>query len=273
MPRVAANGIELYYEERGHGEPLLLMAPTGWPGSVWDLEQTAFFSQTHRVITYDYRGVGRSDQPDEPYSTALLAEDALALLHAIGAAPAHVLGFSMGGRAAQIMALESPQSVRSLILAASDAGSPHGGGGVPFELAVQLAEFGYRDHWPSHLNGEFPLSPGFRAQHPEKVQALMDCILANCAPPKLYLRHVVARGSHYTGDRLGEISVPTLVLVGAEDRRERGSGDHVEAGQKLAAQITNAEFATVAGARHLFLWEAPELGNRAILDFIQRHQQ
>jgi 3-oxoadipate enol-lactonase len=266
MPIVQANGIDLYYEEHGQGEPLLLMAPTGWPGSVWHLEQVPFFVRTHRVITYDQRGVGRSSQPDQEYTTALLGDDALALLHAIDAAPAHVLGFSMGGRSAQLMALEKPSAFRSLILAGSHPGRSGARDGIPLGMAVALGEHGYGlDFWVDHLLEELPFSPEFRQRSPEKVRKLAETITAGQPPLKLYLRHVLARGSHAIGGRLSEIRVKTLVMVGAEDR---SGTDHVGAAREMAATIPGATFAEVPHARHLFPWEAPDESNQRMLEFL-----
>ena len=266
MPVVHVNGIDLYYEQHGQGEPLLLMAPTGWPGSVWDLEQVPFFARTHRVITYDQRGVGRSSKPDHEYTTALLGDDALGLLHAIDAVPAHVLGFSMGGRAAQFMALDEPGALRSLILAASHPGARGARGGIPLDLAVALGEHGYGlNFWIDHLLQELPFSPLFRERSPDKVRKLAETITAQQPPLKLYLRHVLARGSHDVGERLRDISVPTLVIVGGEDR---SGADHVAAARRMAEVIPGARFAEVPGARHLFPWEAPEPANARMLEFL-----
>jgi pimeloyl-ACP methyl ester carboxylesterase len=274
MPTVHANHIDIYYEEYGQGEPLLLMAPTGWPGSVWHLEQVAFFAQHLRVITYDQRGVGHSSKPDQEYTTALLGEDALALLRAIDALPAHVLGFSMGGRSAQLMALDAPDAFRSLILAGSHPGAPGGRLGIPLEMAVALGEHGYGlDFWIDHLLEDLPFSPEFRQRSPEKVRRLAETITANQPPLKLYLRHVLARGSHVIGHRLADVRVPTLVIVGGEDRVLRSGGDHVTAARQMAETIPGARFAEVPRARHLFPWEAPEVANPLMLDFLQLQLQ
>jgi pimeloyl-ACP methyl ester carboxylesterase len=272
MPIVHANGIDLFHEEHGRGEPLLLMAPTGWPGSVWHVAQVPFFARTHRVITYDQRGVGHSSTPDQEYTTALLGDDALALLRAIDAVPAHVLGFSMGGRSAQLMALEAPEAFRSLILAGSHPGAPGGRLGIPLEMAVALGEHGYGlDFWIDHLLEDLPFSPEFRQKSPDKIRRLAETITAGQPPLKLYLRHVLARGSHVIGDRLNDIRVPTLVIVGGEDRVPRGGGDHVTAARQMAEAIPGAQFAEVPGARHLFPWEAPEVANSMMLDFLLSH--
>ena len=276
MPRVSANGIELYYEESGSGEPLIFLPPTGWPGSIWDLEQVPFFSKHFRVITFDQRGVGLSDKPDHPYTTELLARDALALLRAIDAEPAHVFGFSVGGQSAQLMALEQPQSVRSMVLAGSNPGRASDPAGLPLGLVVGMVTHGYGPgYWMHHLaDSDFPFSPRFRAEHPEKLQALADVIELRKPPLKLYLRHVVARTLHNSSDRLSQIGVPTLVLVGAEDRGGEGAAEpYVDVARAMAAAIPDAELALVPRAHHLFAWEEPEETNRLTLEFLQRQEQ
>jgi pimeloyl-ACP methyl ester carboxylesterase len=273
MPYVTVNGIKIWYEEHGSGETLLMMNPTGWPGSVWDIEQVGPLSEHFRIITYDPRGVGLSEHPDEDYTTALLADDTLAMLKAIDAVPAHVFGFSQGGRIAQVMVLRAPTAFRTLLLAGSDGGRSVKSDGIPLTMALDLAEHPYgEEFWYSHLVDEFPFSENFRANHDDKIRRLAKVISERQPPVKMYLRHVIARNSHYVGDRLSEIKVPTLVMVGSNDRKLRGGGDHVEAARLLSSTIPGAELSLVGeAARHLFPWEAPIETNRIIIAFLKRH--
>ncbi|MDE3112991.1 MAG: alpha/beta fold hydrolase [Chloroflexota bacterium] len=273
MPTVMANGVDLYYEEHGSGPPLLLIPPTAWPGSVWDIELVPRLRGRFRTIAYDQRGIGRSSIVDAPYTTALLAQDALALLHALDAAPAHVFGFSTGGQVAQVMALDEPAAVRSMVLGGSNARGP--GGGVPFALAARLIEEGYGgDYWLRHLTDtDFPFSRAFRDAHPDTVRALADAIDRRKPPLRTYLRHLIVRGEHDARGRLGDIRTPTLVLVGGEDRR-RGEGtgsDHMESAHLLAREIPNAELIEVGRAHHLFAWEEPDETARIVTEFFLRH--
>lgn len=275
MPHVRANGIQVYYEEEGSGPPLLLMTPTGWPGSVWQLEQSETLSREHRVIVYDYRGVGKTDKSDVDYSTQLFAEDALALLKALEAEPAHVLGFSVGGRAAQIMALTSPATVRSLILAGADAGGAQPRlGFVPGRLALHMFDPGYGRHefWMEHLSEPLTFNDAFRAAHADKISRLADTIVAGQPPAKLYFRHVIARTGHFMRESVGDIRTPTLIMVGSDDKEESGGGgNHVDMARELAGKIPGAELAIVPNARHLFPWEQPEATNEMLLSFLRRH--
>ncbi|HLG74346.1 MAG TPA: alpha/beta hydrolase [Chloroflexota bacterium] len=272
MPYVQANGVELYYEEHGQGEPLLLITPTGWPGSVWQLGMVHGLSPHFRTIIFDQRGIGRSEKSDVEYTTRLFGEDFLALLKALDAEPAHVFGFSVGGESGQLMAAEHPEAFRSLILAGTNRGEPPGGQGyVPANVALTMIDPGY-DHpsyWQHHLAMGFTFTPEFRKEHPEKIQELADTIRANQAPAKLYVRHVAARTAHWSGDVLGRIRVPTLVLVGSEDGGRSGSGvDHLAEAKHLASEIPGARLALVPGAKHLFPWQAPEATCQAVLEFL-----
>lgn len=115
MPVVYANGINLYYEEQGSGEPLLLIMGITAPGSVWE-KHIAYWKENFRCISFDNRGVGQSDKPEGEYTTAQMADDCAALLDALGIGEARVAGVSMGSTIAQQLALRHPAKVRSLVL-------------------------------------------------------------------------------------------------------------------------------------------------------------
>ncbi|PKN04805.1 MAG: alpha/beta hydrolase, partial [Deltaproteobacteria bacterium HGW-Deltaproteobacteria-9] len=82
MPYQTVNGINIYYEERGSGEPLTLINGLAFPMDLW-LAQIQELSKDFRVIALDNRGIGRSDKPDEEYSIAMMASDAVGLLRAL----------------------------------------------------------------------------------------------------------------------------------------------------------------------------------------------
>ena len=120
MPTVRVGDINIYYEDHGKGEPLLLIEGWGTDLTCWQF-QIPEFSTKYRVIAFDNRGAGRTDAPDQPYSFRMMADDAVGLLDALGIGKAHILGMSMGGCIAQEIAIEHPERTRSLILAATTA--------------------------------------------------------------------------------------------------------------------------------------------------------
>src|SRR4051794_19500367 len=115
MPYVQTNGIRLYYEESGSGEPLLMIMGITAPGTVWE-KHLAHWQQSFRCIVPDNRGVGLSDKPIGPYTTAQMADDYAGLLQHLEVTSAHVIGCSMGSTIAQQLALRHPDKVKSLVL-------------------------------------------------------------------------------------------------------------------------------------------------------------
>src|SRR5215212_2886942 len=100
MSTVTVNDVELYYEEHGNGDPLLLVMGLAADSTAW-LFQLPAFSERYRTIVFDNRGVGRSAKPAGPYTIHQMADDAAALLGELGIDRAHVVGVSMGGMIAQ----------------------------------------------------------------------------------------------------------------------------------------------------------------------------
>ncbi len=116
MPEVRANGVSLYFEEYGAGEPIVGIHGTGSSMALWESAATVL-GQHGRAIVYDRRGFGRSAQP-APFATDVhqQADDAAALIAALDAAPAIVIGRSQGGEIAVDLALRYPDRVRALAL-------------------------------------------------------------------------------------------------------------------------------------------------------------
>ena len=117
MPQAHVNGVRLYYEEHGRGDPILCIHGTSSSAMVWRRAATTELATLGRVIVYDRRGCTRSERP-EPYATSVRqqAEDAAALIRALEAAPAIVIGRSYGGEVAIELALRDRELVRALVL-------------------------------------------------------------------------------------------------------------------------------------------------------------
>lgn len=271
---VEVDGHPIAYEARGNGVPLLLIAGTGYPGATWPPEFLDALAARHLVVTFDHRGTGATPPSPGEYSTRLFAADALAVLGAQGLPPAHILGHSMGGRVAQWMTLDHPDQIRSLILAATGPGQFRADKpvtrGVPPHTAKAIDELGYERYMREHIAETF-FTPEFRAAHPERVAWLHQAYWSARPDLENYLKHVVARQTHQTADRLAQIRVPTLVLIGDRDTAVMGTGAHTEQSDYLLAHIPGARKRVIEGAAHGFFWSHPEETARAILEWTSAH--
>ena len=274
--KVNVDGVNLYYELYGQGDPLVLIAGTGISLAPWRIAQVPEFSKHYQVLIYDHRGLGRSDKPDVHYSTRLFAKDCAGLMDALGIKKAHVMGHSMGGRVAQWLALDYPEKIRSLVLSGTGSGKyselledyPRG---VPLDAALEMIEKSYEKYQHDHWGPGFMFSEQFMKEHPDVVQKYQELIVDEVPPLKCYLRHVVARQCHETTDIVDRIKAPTLVIVGSKDTQEGGTGSHVDSARALADKIGDSEFVLVEGGRHGYLREMPEKGHPPIIDFLRRH--
>lgn len=260
MPAVRVNGIQLYYEIHGQGEPLLLIAGIGYGTWLW-IEQIPTLSQEYTVIAFDNRGTGRSDKPDSEYTVSLLASDAYELLRALGITQAHVLGISLGGFIAQQLALDHPEIVKKLILCSTSFGGPHMV--LPTGEVLQFMAFGAgKETFQRGL--ELAFSPGYLENHAAKVARLTAPMRRNPQPRYAYLRQFMAPVNFNSEEQLHKITVPVLVLAGEEDQVVPA-----ENSRRLAAKLPHAQLVIFPKAGHLFLVEQSEKVNRVILDFLQ----
>ena len=217
MPRVALpTEVSLYYEERGAGEPVLLIMGTGADHSLWDATAEVL-AERYRVITFDNRGTGSSDHPPDPetYTMRVLADDAAALLDAIGIERAHVAGLSLGSTVAQELAINHPQKVLSLQLhctwGSTDAWLDRlfRSMAFPVEHDDMAAFLVSANMWV--------LSPAYLNDFPEQVAEMEAAYLANPPSKVGLLGHLHADRTHDALARLGTISAPTLITSGEMD--------------------------------------------------------
>ncbi len=217
MPSQTVNGISIYYEEKGQGEPLLLLNGLAFPHDLW-FAQIEDLSKDFRVIAIDNRGIGRTDKPDEPYSIAQMASDTVGLMSALGIEKAHLAGLSMGGFIAQEIALTHPQRIGRLILIATSLGGARSWEeGKPFwekvfaEVKGKTAEQIYR------LDLTMMTAPGFAESSPEILEKAVCLRLRHVQPLHAFMRQQAACAGFDSCDRAARISQPTLIILGDSD--------------------------------------------------------
>jgi 3-oxoadipate enol-lactonase len=250
MPVATANGIQIYYERAGSGPPLLFISGTGGDLRARPNQFDGPLPKSFDMLSYDQRGLGRSEKPDVAYSMADYADDAAALMADQGWDEAFVIGVSFGGMVAQELVLRHPARVTKLVLACT---SPGGAGGASFPF-----------HDIEHLKGEararymLAISDTRRdatwaAANPEKHEQFVA--MAAAPPPGAgepghdmgAHRQLEARAKHDTWDRLPAIACPVLIAAGRYD------GIALPATQeRMAARIPGAQLAFFEGG-HLFM--------------------
>ena len=267
MPIVTTNGIELYYEERGTGDPVLLLMGITAPGSVWELH-AQFWQERFRCILPDNRGVGRTAKPPGPYSSTMMADDFAGLLDTLGLGRVRVVGCSMGSIIAQQLALRHPQHVRSLVLMCPWARCDAYARSIfehmktikarlrPEEFAnyIQLLIFS-KPTWDDP-KGQADLLEG-RRQAAENVQ-----------PQPLHALEAQAAAcmAHDTHAELGRIHCPALVIGGGAD-----IFTPPWMAEELAYGIPGAELHLYPGAGHAFHWEMIADFNPRVRDWLTAH--
>ncbi len=227
--------------------PLLLIA--GIPAVADDWRPLAKpLSARRRVIAYDNRGGGRSTVTEGPYSVEQLAGDAAALLDELGIRRADVFGMSLGGMIAQELAIGWPERVDRLILGCTHAG-PKNSAPQPRETARAFAM--ETDDWGERIEALAPLAfaEGFDGDRLEEFIAKKS---RDGQDPVGYRGQIDAALGHDTYERLGEITAPTLIVTGDEDRIVPPLSSAV-----LHEAISGSRLAEIEGAGHLFFIEKP----------------
>lgn len=256
------QGAPLYYEETTQGDPLLLLHAGIADSRMWD-DQVPVFAQHYRVIRFDLRGFGRSSIPAGSFASY---KDPALLLDTLGIEKTHVIGVSFGGKVALDFALAYPEKVASLVLVASGVG----GRKAPPEVQrfneeeEALLEQG-------DLEGATELNLRMWVDGPCRSPQQVDPAVRQRVREMQY--HALTIPMPETTEdipltppaimRLAELRMPTLLIVG-----DRDILDFIELTRQLAAEIPQAQLATIPGVAHLPNMEKPEEFNNIVLDFL-----
>ncbi len=264
MPEVQLRGVRLYYESRGEGDPLVLIPGFGNGMWIW-FRQVEELARRFRVVTFDPRGVARSEGRDEAFTIADLADDLAALLDALEVESAHVLGASFGGFVAQEFALEHTARTRSLVLACTSFGGRGHVAPSPETLAAIASTKGLNTEERVRENLLLAFSPDYLGREAGEVERIIRLRAENPVPEYVYTRQLQAAVGFDAAGRVGRIDAPTLVVTGDADVIVPP-----ENSRNLAAAIPGAELRVVPGGSHTFFIERAEEFNRIVTDFIER---
>jgi pimeloyl-ACP methyl ester carboxylesterase len=266
MPLTATQP-QLYFEDRGSGEPLLLINGFAVSSAVYAPLAERYGTRL-RCVTYDHPGSGRSAKQPVAFSTAQLAVSATRVMDELGIESAHVAGMSMGGIVAQEMALRFPHRVRGLILMGTSTSGPLSAPADPRKLVMATT----RIVSGSARRGRLWLEPAvfsrrFVASEPDRAATLLRPLLSDPAGPWGILGQLCATGFHDRALDLHHIRAPTLVIHGAHDVLVPACN-----AQRLADGIPDAELHVFEGVGHAFAFERLEETFAIICDWLDRRQ-
>ena len=215
MPTVNVNGIRMYWERAGSGQPLLFISGSGADLRNRPNQFDSHLGEHFDLICFDQRGLGQTDTPPGAFSMGDYADDAVGLLDALGIDRIDVVGVSFGGMVAQELVLRHPSRVGALALACTSAG---GAGGASYPLH-ELAELPQRQRAEQHLRvADTRCTPAWIAEHPQRWNQLVDMALGRTSGGAEGARkQLAARRQHDTFERLGRVRHPVLLAAGRHD--------------------------------------------------------
>lgn len=256
----SSRPIDLAYIERGRGAPLVLIMGLGADRSAWELHLQAY-EKRYRCYAVDNRGVGMSAKPAGPYSTAQMADDYARLIKARALGPVRVVGISMGGAIAQELALRHPGLVQRLVLVSTWARCDAYTAEVfshfaRVRAAVSPAAF-------SALLQLWIWTPRYVNEH---VDELVEARRPGAEPPQpqhAFEAQCEACITHDSAERLGKITVPTLITAGQAD-----IFTPLPLAEEVCARIPAAQLQVFPDAGHAHHWEALDAFNKLTTDWL-----
>lgn len=260
MPYAKVNGINICYEVRGEGLPVVLIGGLGSQMSSW-AAQVPLYSRHFKVIVFDNRGAGLSDKPTDAYSIEDMADDTVELIDSLGIQSAFFVGKSMGGMIAQWIGIKYPEKVNRLVLACTSASRDEVGNEIlrmGREIAIRV---GMKAVWLTAL------FLGYTREYLEtnlgNIKETLALIPENKEAIDGYIGQSLACEGHNTKDLVSKIKVPTLVMLGDRDqiaspRRSR----------ELVELIPGAKLLVFKGVGHGFWRERQEEVDNLVMEFL-----
>jgi 3-oxoadipate enol-lactonase len=262
MTFLNVNGAKLYYEDQGNGDETIVFGHgVLFSGRMFD-EQVSAFKDRYRCVTFCFRGHGQSEVTPDGYDMDTLTEDAAALIRQLDCAPCHFVGFSLGGFVGLRLAIRQPQLLRSLTLIDS-ACDPEPEENIPkFKLLSLIARlFGFgvvaNSVMPIVFSQDFLTDPARADLQKQWRQHLVnnDKVGATRGVGGIISREAVC-------DSLGEIRLPTLILVGEHDTAVVPARS-----ERMHYAIPSSRLVMIPNSGHMSPVEAPEAVNAAMRDF------
>lgn len=252
--------MNIYYEIHGDGYPVVMIGGLGSQIESW-ATQVPIYSKHFKVVVFDNRGAGRSEKPEPGYSTEDMADDAAALMDALGIGNAHVVGKSMGGMIGQWLAIKYPGKVRKLVMGCSSASRDEVGNLILRTGRDIASKVGMKAVWI------MALYLGYTREYIEKnigsLGGVIDSIPENPDALRGYIGQSYAVEGHDTTQLLLGIKAPTLVMMGENDMTTSPRKT-----RELASLIPGSELKAFQEVGHGFWRERQEEADKLVLDFL-----
>lgn len=258
--KIRLDQLSLNYETSGNpqGPVVMLSHSLCTSMDMWQ-PQLAILETGYRVLRFDTRGHGKSDAPAGAYSLEQLADDAVGLLNRLEIDRVHWVGISMGGMIGQAMALNHADRLQSLVLCDTTASMPAQAQPVWQERIDRAQKNGMQALLDETLQRWF--TPPYLALRPPQVDMIREQILATPVAGFVGCGEAI-RGLNYL-ERLSDIRLPTLAIVGADD-----PGTPVSESEAICARIRGARLEVIPSAAHLCNIEQAEAFNRILIEFL-----
>lgn len=267
MPFVEVEKGKLYYETYGNGRWLVLVHGA-WANLGWWRWQIPEFSQHYRVLAFDVRGHGWSSPLERPYTVSGFAKDLKTLLQEVGATEVALVGWSMGGIISIEYCLNNPQEVKALALIAT-----RGHRNPMMKLRIR-----FQDLWTRlSLMMDFADYEGFTYEDQVQrevrsmfssatPQEVVDWVMADLRnnPRRNFLEVAKSLWDWEAAERLRNIRVPTLIMVGDKDTRTPPRFSHL-----LHEKIPNSKLMIIENCGHFLALERPDIVNNEIIKFLR----
>jgi len=264
LPKVPIRGADCVYEDQGTGPPLVLIHSIGLSTREGWRAQVPVLSETHRVISYDVRGLGESEAGNEPLGVQTFAQDLGTLMDQLEIDRAVIIGVSLGGFIAQAFATANLERVSALVLISTACRIDAGNTGSRAERNARIRTEGMVVAAGRQLETHF--SDEFRAANPDVMGWYWEHYCAN--DPETYIAIMEDLGRFDCCAAIGALSCPTLVVAGAEDTGPVAGVEPLENAKVLCSRIPSARLECIAGAQHYPQIEKPDAFNRVLKAFL-----
>ena len=255
--KMKTDDVELYCELNGKGRPIVFSH--GWreDSSIWD-SQVKHFAKNYAVISYDHRGHGKSNKPkvgEGNYSVQKLSNDLYALIQKLNLEKPILVGFSLGGYAAILLALEHPDKISKLVLVGASA---------KLALPTSIKFFGILRillPYETHIRWECKYGRFYKPSKQIVDEAVARALKVDKAVASECWKELTE--NYDVRDKVSKIEVPTLIVVGEKDIV------NLEASRYLSREIKGSELRIISESRHWVMIEKPQEFNQLLEEFIR----